>query len=69
MAPAKVDSEKSATIPQEDGPPDYSVQAPAEQLPPDLSERLANLRLNNLGGVCTDSCNDAGSGLQRLNTR
>jgi hypothetical protein len=55
MSPEKVDDEKRATTPQEDGPPDYSVQPPAQQLPPDLSERLGNLKLDALNGVCTSS--------------
>jgi hypothetical protein len=60
MAPAKIVDEKGEKVSLEDGPPDYSVQAPPQELPPNLSERLANLRLDVLRGVSIRSYLDKG---------
>ncbi len=51
MAPAEIVDETGEKVSLEDGPPNYSVLAPPQELPLDLSERLANLRLDALRGV------------------
>jgi hypothetical protein len=54
MAPVRdVVGESSSTSSREDQPPVYTEEATPQNLPPDLSERLSNLRLDPLNGVCT----------------
>lgn len=47
----KRDSAMEKTSEESERLPDYAVQAPRQEPPPDLSRRLASLNLNALEGV------------------